>query len=108
MNAVVSPTDPTIPATAPLLLRTEAAWLLDQLPLDELATAAGEGNRTGDWDAPAGSTPLTPTLHAAAAAAPAARLASSAARTGDRCIAGAERPTTTSGESRLVGTVGTG
>ena len=71
------------------------------------AITAVEGNRTAGSDAPGGPTPLTPTLHAAAAEAPAARLASTAARTGDRWMAGAKRPTTASGAGRLVGTVGT-
>ena len=118
MNVVVSPIDLALPA-APLVLRNEAAWLpdplpldpkrldavpLDAFPLDELAITAWEGNWTTGRDAPEGPTP--PTLQAAAAAAPAARLASIAARIGDLCIGGAERPTTASGESRFVGTVG--
>jgi len=106
LNVVVNPVDPAIPAAMPVL-RNDTAWLLDPLPSDELAVTPGEGNRTTGRDTPAGPTPPTPTLHAAAAEAPAARLASTAARTGERCIAGAERPTTASGEGRLVGTVGT-
>jgi hypothetical protein len=74
--------------------------------VDALAITVWEGSWTTDRDVPEGPTPLTPTLQAAAAAAPAARLASIAARTGDRCIGGAERPTTGS-ERRFAGTVGT-
>ena len=102
LNVVVNPVNPAIPAAMPVL-RNDTAWLLDPLPSDELAVTAGEGSRTTCRDAPVGPTPLTPTLHAAAAEAPAARLASTAARTGDRCMAGAERPTTASGEGRLAG-----
>lgn len=102
VNVVVNPIDLGMPA-APLVLRNVADWLLDPLSPDELAVTAGEGSRTTCRDAPVGPTPLTPTLHAAAAEAPAARLASNAARTGDRCMAGAERPTTASGEGRLAG-----
>ncbi len=65
------------------------------------------GARTNEWDAADGPTPLTPTLHAAAADAPAARLANTAARIGDRCMGGAERGTTTSREGSLPGAAGT-
>jgi hypothetical protein len=103
---VVNPVDPPIPA-ATVVLRNDTAWLLDPLTTDELTVTPTEGKRTTGRDTPAGATPPTPTLHAAAADAPAARLASIAARTGERCIAGAERPTTASGAGRLVGTAGT-
>ena len=102
VNVVVNPTDPAKPAIR-LVLRNEATWLLDPLPLDEGAVSAGSGIRTTGKDAPEGPTPVTPRLHAAAAEAPAARLASIAARTGERCMAGAARPTSGSGEGPLVG-----
>lgn len=111
MNVVVSPADPVIAATPLLVTGRETAWppdpLAGSLPLSELAVAAAEDNPATGRDAPEGPTPLTPTLHAAAAEAPATKLASSAARTGDRCMAGAERFTTASGEGRLVESAGT-
>lgn len=105
MNVVASPVTPVSPPTPLPVPSREAAWRSD--PLEESAFAAAEGNRATGKDAPEGSTPLTPTLHAAAAEAPAAKLANSAARTGERCIAGAARFTTASGEGRSVGTLGT-
>lgn len=118
MNVVENWIAAGIRAPPRLLPRYEDAWSLDPLVgalrLDELAAAAGESNRATGKGAPAGPTPLTPTLHAAAAEAPAARLASSAARTGDRCRAGADLPTRVSGDGlgscrfhRFVDTVGT-
>lgn len=102
VNVVVNPSDPAKPAIR-LVLRNEAAWLLEPLPLDEEAVSAGSGSRTTGKDAPEGPTPVTPRLHAAAAEAPAARLASIAARTGERCMAGAARPTSASGVGTLAG-----
>jgi hypothetical protein len=100
LNVVVSPVDPAKPA-AKVVPRDDAAWLLDPLPAAEPASAeldvtTTDGNVTTGKDAATGPTPPTPILHAAAAEAPAARLAKAAARTGDRCMAGAERPTTAS------------
>ncbi len=105
MKVVVSPAAPVSPATPLPVPSMEAAWRPD--PVDESAAAAAGGNRATGKDAPEGPTALTPTLHAAAAEAPATKLANSAARTGERCIAGAARFTTASGEGRRVGTVGT-
>jgi len=104
---VVSSLGAVIPATARLVLGDEAAWLLDPLRLDDVSTEARDGMWTNVCDAE-GPTPLTPTLQAAAAEAPAARLASMAARTGDRCMAGAERPTTVRGRGRLLRAAGAG
>src|SRR4051812_22695081 len=63
------------------------------------ATVAAAGSRTAGelgavGAAPGPPTPATPRLIAAAADAPAARPASTAARTGDRCRAGAAGSTT--------------
>src|SRR6185436_7225003 len=55
----------------------------------EMAVEAVSGARTTGRGAPGAPTPLTPRLHAAAAEAPAAKLASIIARTGEWCIGGA-------------------
>lgn|GEM_PF-5777145 len=98
MIALVSPSDSATPTLPPLGATKVAAWLLDPLPPDGLAVATADGNPEPVWAGVEGPTPLTPTLHAAAAEAPAAKLANRAARTGDRCMAGADRPTTGRGD----------
>jgi hypothetical protein len=68
-----------------------------------LVVAISAGSGTTVKDAPEGPTPLIPRLQAAAAEAPAAKLAIITARTGEWCIAGAARRTTGSGEGPLAG-----
>ena len=105
-NVVASPIAPATPATW-LALRNETAWLLDTSPTAEPAVAAAAGKRTTCEDPPEGPSPFTPRLQAAAAEAPATRPASTAARMGDRYIAGAEVFMTASDEGPRVRAGGT-